>query len=263
MAEVVTSVDCRGCGAPLNLAPGEILLTCDYCGTVFNQATDKAFVLDHSIVPNTMDGKAVRKLVKSWMRGDTKPRTLRDSAKFEKVTLSYLPFFVINIVATSVYKGGMTRTGGWTLREGELKKEYFWKVLGRRGSSFPTREYDIPLSTKKKFDISKVPKDSKFLNSELDEKEAVTVCRQELEKHHRFLLSDDLDSIDKLNTTFEVDEVEFVHAPVWTVRYTFKGQDYEVLVDGGSGDIITGEVPPPDTSVKGFMATFRSALFGK
>ncbi len=262
MTEVVSNVNCRNCGAPLELAPGEILITCEFCGTTFNQSSDKAFVLKHSIVPNSMSKDDVKALVKRWMRGDTKPPNLAKASKFHDIKLTYLPFFVIDVKAKTEFKGGMTRTGGWIPREGVMDKEYFWKVLGRRATRFPTREYDIPISTKVNFDMSKVPQGSEFHNTELDESEAVSVARQEIESHHRFLLEQDVDSVDRVDTTFDVDEIEFLHAPVWEVRYEFKGKGYNVLVDGGSKAIIKGEVPPPDTSMKGFFGNIKRAMTG-
>ena len=151
MARLVSSVSCEGCGAPLSLSPGEVLITCDYCGTTFNQATDEAFVLECSIIPNTVEKGRVESVVRGWMKGGTKPASLSSGSVFVSVELSFLPFFIVQTTAKTEYKGGMTRTGGWVPREGTLEKEYFWKVLGRRASKFPTREYDIPLSTKTTF----------------------------------------------------------------------------------------------------------------
>ncbi len=262
MVDIVTSVSCKGCGAPLKLQPGEVIITCEYCGTSFNQATDKAFILDHSIVPNSLDEKALKDIVRAWMRGGTKPPTLAKGAKFDSIQLSYIPFFVIDIKTTTKYRGGMTRTGGWVAREGTMEKEYFWKVLARRASTFPTREYDIPISAKEPFDLSKVPEGCKFLNSEMDDDEAVTTAKQGIEDNTRFILSQEIDSVDEISTTFDVDEIEFLHAPVWEVRYTFKGKPYDVLVDGGTRTVIRGDVPPPDTSMKGFMGTIKRGFFG-
>jgi len=262
MVDVVTSVNCRNCGAPLQLRPGEVIITCEYCGTAFNQATDAAFVLRHSLVPNNLTGDSTRDLVRAWMKGGTKPPTLHREARFESVVLTYMPFFVIDIKARTSYRGGMTRTGGWVSREGVMEREYFWKVLARRGTTFPTREYDIPISAKVPFDLSRVPEGCRFLNSEMDEDEAVAVAKREIEETHRYVLSRDVDRLDSLETEFEVDEVEFLHAPVWEVRYIFRGKPYDVLVDGGARDVIRGDVPPPDTSMRGFLGTLRSALLG-
>ncbi|MCI0497723.1 MAG: hypothetical protein L0Z54_05480 [Thermoplasmata archaeon] len=262
MVDIVSSASCKGCGGPLSLKPGEVIITCEYCGTAFNQATDKAFVLDHSIIPNGLDEEGVKDLLRAWMRGGTKPPTLAKEARFESIRLTFLPFFIVNLKARTAYRGGMTRTGGWVPREGTMEKEYFWKVLARRASAFPTREYDIPISTKVAFDLSRVPSGSTFHNSEMDQDEAVSMARQDIEAHHRFLLQQDIDSVDQADTSFDVDEIEFLHAPVWEVRYVFRGRPYDVLVDGGSRQVIRGDVPPPDTSMKGFFGTIKGALFG-
>ena len=246
----------------MRLRPGEVIITCEYCGTAFNQASDKAFVLQHSIIPNSLDEAGVKDLVRAWMRGSTKPPTLAKEARFEAVRLTFVPFFVVNVKARTAYRGGMTRTGGWVPREGTMEREYFWTVLARRGSAFPTREYDIPMTAKAAFDLSKIPAGSTFHNSEMDQDEAVAVAKQEIDGNHRFLLRKDIDSLDHAETAFDVVEVEFLHAPVWEVRYIFRERPYDILVYGGAKQVIRGDVPPPDTSMKGFLGTIKGALFG-
>ena len=263
MTEIFETVSCTKCGAPLKLQPGEMIITCEYCGATTDTATGKKYFLKHSLIPNKYDENRIRDLTLRWMAaGSLKPPTLAAKSKIIETSCVFLPFFIVHVTVSSKYKGLFTRTGTRDPREGTLTKEYYWKVLGRRGSTFPVKEYEIPLSGKVNFDLAHLSKNAKFLNAEVGEKEAETNTQQELIEHQRYLLEDDLDVIEEFSTTFEIHNIEFVHAPAWTVKYVFKGNQYELLIDGASGEVIRGDIPPPDTSMGGFFKEVKKALFG-
>src|SRR2546425_3382102 len=85
-----------------------------------------------------------------------------------------------------------------TPRKGTLENTYDWLVLGRRGTAFPTRDYQIPVSGKIPFDYSKIEGYAKFLNSELSSDEAIKQARDEVDDHQRFLARQDADRITSL-----------------------------------------------------------------
>jgi hypothetical protein len=149
----------------------------------------------------------------------------------------------------------MTRTGQNIPKKGVLENEYYWKVLGRRASTFPTKEYNVPLSAKTDFEISTLLPGSKFLNSEMGEEEAIAIAKQEMEAHHRFLLEKDLDEISELDTTFDVKNTEFLHVSAWFVTYQYNGRMYNLILDGATGEDVKAEIPQKG---KGFLG----GLFG-
>jgi hypothetical protein len=239
---IAEEIKCEGCGAPLPLKAGEVVITCEYCGTAFNVATGEDFFLKHAILPNKHDEQKIRGIIKRWMSDDTlKPAGME----------------------TTTYKGYYTRGGGKKERKGDLHREYYWKVLGRRGSKFPTKEYEIPLKGKEDFNLSKIPPYAKYLNAEFDEKDAEDMARVQLQDHQKFLLSDDVDEFSKIKHDFETEDIEFVHAPVWRADFIFNDNDYQILLDGATGDVIRGDIPPHDESVGGFLYGVKKALFGR
>src|SRR5437667_5966662 len=129
--------------------------------------------------------------IQGWMEGSV--RKTDDLLKTSRITspdCTYLPFYVFEVDATTAYAGVLTRTGTNERRSGTLRRDYFWKVLGRRGSDFPTREYKLPLASKVPFDTAGMVRDSRFLNAEFDEEEAERLVREEVEAHERELLKD-------------------------------------------------------------------------
>jgi hypothetical protein len=47
-----------------------------------------------------------------------------------------------------------------------------------------------------------------------------------------------------MKTDFEVEEATYLHAPVWFIVYEYKKERYRVLLDGASGSVIKGDIPP-------------------
>lgn len=264
MTEIAEKINCPNCGGPLKPEAGEIIVTCEYCGAAMNMAVGKKYFLKHSIIPNKYTPEQISSMAKQWMgAGFLKPEDLAHASRISELSLTFLPFFVLHVSASSKYEGVFTRTGQNIPKKGDFTREYHWKILGRRGSAFPTKEYEIPLSGKVEFDLAHVSKNAKFLNSEMDEREAQSLLRQEIEGHHRFLLSSEMDVIQTIETNLDIRNTEFVHAPVWFLKYEYKGKLYELLFDGASGKTIKGDIPAPDdTSTKGFFGKMKKGFFG-
>src|SRR5207249_2238751 len=110
--------------------------------------------------------------------GVLKPHDLRRPARITSLECVYLPFYVFEVDATTAYAGVLTRTGTNEKRSGDLRRDYFWKVLGRRSGDFPTRDYKLPLGLKVPFDTGGMVRDSRFLNAEVDEDEAERLTRE-------------------------------------------------------------------------------------
>jgi hypothetical protein len=46
-----------------------------------------------------------------------------------------------------------------------------------------------------------------------------------------------------MNTSIDVRQVVYLHAPIWFVKFEYKGKLYQLLVDGTSGMVIKGDIP--------------------
>ena len=145
--------------------------------------------------------------------------------------------------ATTKYKGIFERISPPIVKEGQIKKEYNWLVLAREASGFPTREYDVPLAGKIPYDFRKVEGFAKLLNSEVQREQAIEEAKQQIDSHHRFLLQQDIDRIVEATTDMELKQVVYLHAPVWFIKYEYKGKVYQMIVDGGSGMVLKGDIP--------------------
>ena len=183
-------------------------------------------------------------LINDWMRsGFMKPSDLAKKSKIVEKTLVYLPFWVVQIEATTKYKGIFERIAPPIVKEGKIQKEYDWLVLARQASNFPTRAYDVPLAGKVPYDFRKIEGFAQVLNSEMEREQALETARQQIDAHHRFLLQQDIDRIIEETTSVELKQMVYLHAPVWFIKYEYKGNLYQLLIDGAKGIVVRGDIP--------------------
>lgn len=175
-----------------------------------------------------------------------KPGDLAKKSKILTLELRYLPFWLVPLTATSTYEGFLERISPPTPRKGTIQNDYDWLVLGRKASEFPTRDYKVPAEGKIPFDFTKIEPQAKFLNSEIDSSEAVQHAKDEVEENQRFLLKQEVDQVTQFNTTFNLEKPTYLHAPLWFAQYEYKGKAYHAILDGSTGSMIRGDIPPAD-----------------
>jgi hypothetical protein len=241
---VAQEIRCSHCGAPVEFKPGEIIATCKYCGFTTVIETGEAFNFEHSLLLNKFDEKQIEESIRDWMRsGFLKPSDLAKKSKITEKNLTYLPFWVVSVQATSSYKGIFERITPPIVKEGKIEKEYNWLVLAREAAGFPTREYDVPLEGKIPYDFRRIEGFAKVLNSEIDRDEATELAKQQIDAHHRFLLKEDVDKIVEMQTEYDVKQVVYLHAPIWFIKYEYKGNAYQLIIDGATGAALKGDIP--------------------
>lgn len=241
---IVQEIRCPNCGAPIPFNPGEIIATCRYCGYTGVIETGKAFLFEHSLILNKYDTNQAEDITRNWMRsGFLKPSDLAKSSKILEKELFYLPFWVIPLEASSIYKGVFERLTPPVVKEGKIEKKYNWLVLARRATYFPTREYDIPLEGKIPYDFRRIESFAKVLNSEIDETEALEIAKQQIEAHHKFLAQQEIDKIIEMKSEFKIGDTIYLHAPIWFITYEYKRERYRIFLDGATGTVIKGDIP--------------------
>jgi hypothetical protein len=247
LSEIVKEISCTHCGGPLSIKPGEIVVTCKYCGFTSAIETGKPFEFEHSLIVNEHEEAQVTESVKRWIRGSfSAPRDLASKATVVSSELTYLPFWVVVTEARSHCKGIFERISPPVTKDWDTASSYSWLVLARRGSDFPTRSYEMPLEGKIPYDFTRIDAGGKVLNAELDATEATEIAQREIRNLHEFLAKDAVDRIIEMSTEFNVKSTLYLHSPIWFVIYEYKKQRYRILIDGASGEVIKGDLPPPD-----------------
>jgi len=129
------------------------------------------------------------------------------------------------------------------VKEGKIEKKYNWLVLARKATKFPTREYDVPLGGKVPYDFRKVEGFAKVLNSEMERDEAVDLAKQQIESHHQFLAQQEIDKIIEMKNDLAFGDSVYLHAPIWFIVYEYRGERYNIILDGATGAVIKGDIP--------------------
>jgi len=241
---IVEEIKCPHCGAPIQFEPGEIIATCKYCGFTVVIETGQAFNFEHSMLLNKYDPAQIEEPIRDWMRsGFIKPSDLARKSKLIEKNLTYVPFWIVEVEAETTYKGIFERITPAVVKEGRIEKEYDWLVLAREATEFPTREYDVPLEGKIPYDFRKIEGFAKTLNSEIDKDEAVSLAKQQIEEHHRYLAQQDVDRIIEIKNNIKVSQTVYLHAPIWFIKYEYKGKTYQLIIDGSTGTAIKGDIP--------------------
>src|SRR5213596_3583427 len=102
MSQIVSEIKCPNCGAQLNLAPGELVATCRYCGYTSVVGANTPFQLEHSLILNELDSNRITQDLQEWMRsGFMKPGDLAKKSRIIAIELRYLPFWLVPMTATS------------------------------------------------------------------------------------------------------------------------------------------------------------------
>lgn len=223
------------------------MATCRYCGFTCVIETGKAFTLEHSMIMNEYDPDQAEELVRNWMKaGFIKPGDLARSSKILEKSLVYLPFWIVHVSATTEYKGIFERITPPVVKEGRIEKKYDWLVLARKAAEFPTREYDVPIEGKVPYDFRKIERFAKVLNSEMRQPEAVELAKQQIESHHQFLAKQDIDKLIEMKNDFSIGDTVYIHSPIWFIAYEYKGKRYKIILDGATGTVIKGDIPPTE-----------------
>jgi hypothetical protein len=69
------------------------------------------------------------------------------------------------------------------------------------------------------------------------------MTKQQIEDHHRFLLQQDVDKIVEIKTEVTIQQIVYLHTPIWFIKYEYKGKTYQLILEGTSGTALKGDIP--------------------
>src|SRR5579871_1810099 len=97
----VTSFKCPNCGAPLSPKFGEMVITCEYCGSaVALQNSGWSSIQKQSLLPaKIMTADDLNKIIEPMMDKGLLHRHLQAQSTQEEMTLSYVPYWIVNVSA--------------------------------------------------------------------------------------------------------------------------------------------------------------------
>ena len=95
------SLKCPSCGAPIAPKFGEMIITCEYCGSSMTLGSAGwANVQKQTMLPLTIQSTdEISSRVKSMMDRRMLHRHLQESSTLEEMTLSVVPYWLVNVSA--------------------------------------------------------------------------------------------------------------------------------------------------------------------
>lgn len=116
----ISELKCPSCGAPLTPKFGEMIITCEYCGSSITLANEGwKSILKHTVLPlNFANEQAVEEKVKGLMDRGFIHRHLAESSVKEEFNVSYIPYWIIPVSArTTVTSVNVASQVGSTVTE--------------------------------------------------------------------------------------------------------------------------------------------------
>jgi len=275
--------NCSNCGAPFNVTQEDLIITCRYCGFTVTVATREEIKKHSMLENRLFAQQAVESAQKYMDKGIFRVGVSRDASitnvKLRYVPFWVLSANANTSLRGTAGGGimgeihqaqeavsdkrssGLAKFGKLVLAGAKAYAEtqqkdrqprpvsysfsnnYIWPTLARRTMISEINYYDVPAARKIPFDVGKIPSEADFLNIELNEEEAKAKVKAEVEAKERLIASGKVDTLEMCNTNIVLGEAELVHAPVWFVQYTLKGENYVIAVDGCEGKVLGGGRP--------------------
>ena len=277
-AQTMTGLEtrCPNCSASISFNPEDVIITCEYCGSIVNQKGES--IPNHYMLPNNLNSDQVLPMIKKWLPSTSKIN--KEVITIASINPQLIPYWAVGVQAKSFYSGyvtatdyrevrktrtvknsdGSTRTEEYTDRipvtvyrpvENQINENSRRVLLSRQGALFfgQVNLEDVlnsEIDQAKEFNIEMVKtlgKDVKFLSGEIEESDAKEMIISKVRTDHRNQAHKATTELFDCRTKVELGESYFVHYPFWIVEYNYEGKSYRVAFDGYKNQILKGETP--------------------
>lgn len=135
----VTSIRCPNCGAPIAPKFGEMVITCEYCGSGVTLGTQGwTHIQNQTMLPLKISSvDELNSIIKPLMDKGLLHRHLQEDSKQEEMSLSYVPYWIVSVSArTTVVTTNETAQIGQVASTAVLMGVIFGGLGGGRGGGF-------------------------------------------------------------------------------------------------------------------------------
>jgi DNA-directed RNA polymerase subunit RPC12/RpoP len=271
----VTTINCKDCGATVNIGEGERTTACAFCGShqVLQAHTNDQAIRPESLVPFKINKQSANELFGKWLASLWfRPNDLTKIAKVQEMGGVYVPFWTFD----SMVYSNWTAERGWYYYETETYTAYEngqsvtrtrqvqrtrWEsAWGSRNDFFD----DTLVCAGKGLPGDLVEKFSTFNTRELipyaphylagwraeayaiDLMPAWSIGQQKMARVQEGRCAGDIggDTHRGLNVSNNFTQVTFKHVllPIWIAAYRYNDKVYRFLVNGQTGEVV-GKAP--------------------
>ncbi len=272
------ALKCPSCGGPLHPAFGEMVITCDYCGSsVTLGGAGWKEINKHTMLPlKVADLQAALAAVRAHVDAGFFHRKDFEESKVDDPKLTYVPFWIVPTSASTTYQyeavatsvgatvgtiaaaellgsalGGGRGGGGFVAvpflagpvvnpdRSATISGQFEYPVIAVKSmTAYQPKDYQFGLGDRMLFDKKSIPGGTPVLNGDVGEDAAQHSARAYVEQLQSEAAHKKHHVVSKLQTNVELSEGELLHAPIWSFVLERKGQRTTVLVDAHQGRVI-------------------------
>lgn len=271
----VQTIQCKDCGATVNVGEGERTTKCAFCGShqVLQVETDANAIRPESLLPFQIDKKIANDRFASWI-GDLwfRPNDLKKMAKVQEMGGVYVPFWTFDAHVHSDWTAEAgyyyyeteeyttVENGESVTRTRQVQKTRWEPAWGRRDDDYDDvlvcASRGLPSELVDKFTTFNtkllVPYSPQYLAGWRAEAYAVDLqnahnsgrgkmASQQEARCARDVPGDTHRSL-VVNNKFSRETFKHVLLPIWIAAYRYNDKPYRFLVNGQTGEV-TGEAP--------------------
>jgi hypothetical protein len=270
-------VNCPNCGGPLKPLFGEMVITCDYCGSsvTLGGAGWKEINKHTLLLPKLTTADAALAVVRKYLDQGFFHRKDFEESQIVEQKLSFVPFWIIPTSATTnfIYTDvavsvgstvgsiaaaellgsalGGGRRGGFipvpimmgapmgSSRQDAISGQYEFPVVAVKSmATYQPKDYKFQLEQRTFFDRKAIPAGAPVLNGDLGEDAAQHAAQAFVMQLQSESAHQKHHMVSKLNTDVQVSEGELLHVPVWYMLVQHKDAKSIILIDSHAGQVI-------------------------
>ena len=241
---ISVGLSCPACGGAIQVAEGDNVLNCSYCGSLLWAEGDAGVM---TVAYRNVQGRdSVLRATEQWWRKGWKARDLREKGKLLECYPIYLPFWSTT-----------TRVAGWicgyeerrhTDREGNVRTERIpmeeMVLNDYRYTSIACDPGDLGIRY-----LRNVGGEASFADFESIPTFETTTSKDEMiATSKQRALEEARSDANVPHITFErviaiPKGISRIYYPVWVVRYSYGERMYMATVDGVTGNVLSGRAP--------------------
>lgn len=274
----VTSLKCPNCGAPVKPEFGEMVVTCEYCGSsVSLGAQGWKQINKHTLLTaKVTDRDSALKPVRDFLDTGMFHRKTFEESKIVQDRLSFVPFWIVPVSATTTYQyqdvatsvgttvatvaaaevlgnalGGGRNRGGFlpipivtgptvnATRADSFSKTYDFPVVAVKGmSAYQPKNYSFAMDDRMLFDKKSLPAGATVLNGDLGEDAASHAAQSYVTQLQAEETHKRHHMVSNLSTNVQVSDAELLHVPIYYFLLERKGEQHAMLVDAHLGRVM-------------------------
>ncbi len=242
-SKILTEMKCPNCGAALNPMQGEAMVVCQYCGTSISLSSagwtnvQKHYILDIKVA---LQDQALA-IARTFLDKSIFHKHLFEKSTIQKVTLSYVPYWIIVAGYTSQYqyqKQVSAQYGRYnsiqTINESgtDTGTVSYPIVAVENLNAYQPPDYIFNLTAKREITPKDMSNSVKLLNGDIGEEKARVEGKIRIQEWEMRKLKKKYHTLQSTQTNIDIAEIYLVHIPVWNIEFKHKDQKMVLLIDG-------------------------------